>query len=92
MITKCRFCDYQKSTPLSIPILEIMVEEDLPMEDWLLWCRRMVETVGIKDYNSVKIHMGIKHKKDVYKYMSPDAEFEPFELVIINKAGHSSRV
>ena len=84
MITKCRFCDYQKEESLSIPILKTLTDKELPEEDWILWVRRLVETNGYKSYNSVKIHIGMKHKEDTYKYISPVHIFSEAEKKIIN--------
>jgi len=79
MITKCLFCSYNKSTPLSKPILNILLDKNTPEEDYNLWLKRMLKNHGYRDYLSVKIHMGMKHKKEVYKYIAPDIELEDWE-------------
>lgn len=88
MITKCRFCDYSRETPLSIPILEqvMLAEKQNNYEDQVLWMERLFKTAGFKDYNSVKIHMGIKHKEDTYKYISPNNSFSKAEAAVINSS------
>lgn len=84
MITKCRFCEYSKESKLSHDILRVIVSNDLPEEDYFLWVRRLVATLGNRDYNSVKIHMGIKHPTETYKYISPATICDEEEKAIIN--------
>lgn len=87
MITKCRFCDYSKETPLSLAILEVMVKllEEGNIEDFNLWAKRAVKLSDIKDWDSVKIHMGMKHKGETYKGIWPNAEFSEEENEVINQ-------
>lgn len=40
-------------------------------------------TAGHKGWNSVKIHMGMKHKLDTYKGIWPDLEFSDMERAIL---------
>ena len=80
MITKCRFCDYQSvDEPLSIPILEVLTEKDMPQEDYVLWMKRLLKGLSLKSYSGVKIHMGRMHKDEAYYMMSPDHIFNKAE-------------
>jgi len=83
MITQCRFCDYQKSTDLSLNILKVLADKNLPKEDYLLWFDRLLKVGGTGDYNSVKIHMGMKHKKQTYKYINPHHFLTPAEATVL---------
>lgn len=83
MFTKCRFCPYRVETPLSGAILRVLIDEDLPEEDFRPWVRRLIVTAGHKGWNSVKIHMGMKHKLDTYKGIWPDLEFSDMERAIL---------
>lgn len=85
MVTKCRFCDFYRETKLSRKILNKLAEPDLPEEDYMLFMERLVKGSTLKDYTSVKIHMGMKHKEDTYKYISPITLLDPIELKIIGK-------
>lgn len=80
MITKCWFCNYTKESPLSLDILRIFNDPNLPEEDSALWQERIVEVHGTHDWNSVKIHMGIKHKAQTYKDIWPNCSFSEEEL------------
>ena len=86
MITTCNYCDYKKETPFPENLLAVASDPTLPIEDQALWQRRLVQTVGTGDYNSVKIHMGIKHKGLVKKGEYPGGYFSPSEVAIIRKA------
>lgn len=88
MITKCRFCDYERSTPFSLDILRVAISTDIE-EDMALWMKRLIKTHGIKDWASVKIHMGRMHKENAYAGMWPDCEFSPEEKAVINKNADS---
>jgi hypothetical protein len=84
MVTKCRFCNYSKETKLSRAILSVIADKELPEEDYMIWIERLIKHHGLKDYTSVKIHMGIKHKEDTYKYISPVLLYDAVEKKIIN--------
>ena len=84
MITKCRFCDYQKATPLDLGILAKVSDINIPLEDYHLYMRELVS--DIRDYNSVKIHMGRMHKAQTYKYIMPESIFEPKEKEVMDSA------
>lgn len=84
MITKCRFCNYQKEKDLSKDILKVLADKHLPHEDYMLWLERLVKTQGLEDYRSVKIHMGIKHKHVVYEGIVPELELSEREVELIN--------
>ena len=83
MITKCRFCSYNRRTKLNRDIIYLM--QDTPPEDYTLWIRRLIGDYGMFDYHSVKIHMGKKHKAEVYKYIEPEHIFEEAEKAYINQ-------
>lgn len=83
MITKCNYCDYQKSTPMPENLLKVAYTEPEDSEDRALWMERLVITMGFSDYHSVKIHMGRKHKALVQKNESPRGIFEEHEIKIM---------
>lgn len=83
MISKCQFCDYQRETPLNTNILYLM--QDVPGEDYMLWIERLLKDNGLRDYNSVKIHMGRMHKEQTYKYIQPYHILDDTERELINK-------
>lgn len=88
MIYKCRFCEFSKEEKLSHNILKVLSDKELPHEDYMLWLRRLIDNnKNFKNYNGVKIHMGMKHKKDTYKYISPEIQFDKAESKIINLEG-----
>jgi hypothetical protein len=63
MITRCPYCSYAKpEQPLSLPILAVLNEPDLPEEDRMLWTHRLVMHQGLKDYRSISVHVGMMHK------------------------------
>lgn len=84
MIVKCQFCEYQREQKLSLDILRVLAEPDLPEEDYLLWMLRLVKHSGLTSYNSVKIHMGRKHQDKTFKYIQPAYELNTNEAKIIS--------
>jgi hypothetical protein len=84
MITKCRFCEFRRETPLSVAMLELL-QEELPEEDFLLWLERLVASTGNKDWDGVKVHMGRMHKADAYYGMWPDTFFSDDETIMVDK-------
>jgi hypothetical protein len=58
--------------------------KDAPAEDYLIWMQRLIADSGLSDYNSVKIHMGMKHKDETYKYISPVTILDDAERAYID--------
>jgi pyruvate-formate lyase-activating enzyme len=86
MITKCNYCDYQRTTHAPISLLQVSANEFVnETEDAYIWMNRLVKTIGTKDYASVKIHMGRMHKDKVKKYEMPKGIWEADELAILEK-------
>jgi hypothetical protein len=84
MISKCQFCDYQKESNFDDSILKKIAEPNIPVEDYMLFMERLVDKFGIKDWTSIKIHMGIKHKGKTFKYISPILILSDSERELIN--------
>lgn len=84
MVTKCRFCSFSRETKLDRKILNKIADKETPEEDYYIWLERLLKKAGLKDYISVKIHMGMKHKEDTYKYISPINLLDPIEKKIID--------
>ena len=85
MITKCNYCDYQRSTPAPENLLRVAYNEPENSEDKALWMERLIKTMGFADFHSVKIHMGRKHKGQFTKGEVPTGEWEPRELEIMRQ-------
>jgi hypothetical protein len=85
MITKCQFCDYYKDTPLSLIILEVASDPELPEEDKMLWIKRLAESSGTVDWNGVKIHMGKMHKDKTYFGIWPITIWSEEEVNLIER-------
>lgn len=86
MITKCNYCEYHKETDAPENLLRLSAKEDQPEEDKLLWIDRLVRTMGYKDFDSVKIHMGMKHKGQFSKGERPTTIWTARELEIISES------
>lgn len=87
MITRCRFCSFQKESPLSRDILELLVSDDLPPEDYLLWLKRLITQFGNQDYHSIQDHMEVRHPDFVYRGILPDNDYSDWEadyMAVIN--------
>lgn len=82
MITKCNYCDYQKSTPAPENLLRVSYNEPEGKEK-AIWMERLIKTMGFSDYHSVKIHMGRKHKGLFKPGESPTGIWEQRELEIM---------
>lgn len=86
MITKCNYCDYHRTTHAPKSLLQVSANEFAnETEDAYIWMNRLVKTIGIKDYASVKIHMGRMHKDKVKKNEMPKGVWEADELAILEK-------
>lgn len=87
MITQCHFCDYHKIESIDLDLLQKSVDGMNAGidEDMLTFIGMMVEKAGFKGWNSVKIHMGMKHKDSVYRGIWPNLVFEPAEQKIVDQ-------
>lgn len=93
MITKCRFCDYQKETPLPEAILTILASDDLASEDYVLWFQRLIAVHSTHDWNGVKVHMGRMHKGLTYYGIWPDMDYSDIERPLVTKfANHFDEI
>jgi hypothetical protein len=84
MLTKCRFCEFSRDTPLSKPILKVLTEEDLATEDLILWFHRLMKAHSFGSYNGIKVHMGRMHKEEAYYGIQPRIEYDDWERDQIN--------
>lgn len=84
MVTRCPYCAYKyPDEPLSLDIIEVLSEPDLPIEDYILWMRRLFHNRTTKTYSGVKVHIGRKHKGE---FNSPTFEFSKKEIEIIESS------
>lgn len=90
MKTICPYCWYQKpDRPLSDPILRVISEPDLPLEDYMLWVERQVKMFDLRDWHGVQVHIGRMHKG---MPVQPMHELNPHEAAIINRTDKNKAI
>lgn len=82
MVTKCPYCDFQyPDVRLSLDILRVLVDPELPLEDYIVWFERLMANQDLHDYRGVKVHIGRKHKGE---YNLPTNVFSEAEKDILS--------
>lgn len=68
MTMRCPYCEYEYVIMPPLSILAVLGDPELPQEDYMLWMERFIKSIGIKEYQGMLIHEGIKHKGEPKGY------------------------
>lgn len=82
MMFKCPYCEYKRpDQPISEEFLRLAADPQTPLEDRLLWTKRLADTLSSRYYNGIKVHIGRKHKGE---FNQPTFEFNKREQAFVN--------